>query len=117
MRRVGDRQFLHAWQVIRADTQPGPEATTWRIGDVLCRRYRHSLMTPDHSIIAEVYHVERPTARSGWHLMITAETWWDSNRTVLRTQIWASHVGGSKDNAMAWVLGEAAARDRPLPAS
>lgn len=117
MRRIGDRQFLLAWQVIRAATQPGPEATAWPIGEAFCRRYRHSLMTPDYSVVLDVCHIEQSGVRGGWRMMVTAETWWDDRRDVLRAQLWASHTAGSKDRALAWMLAEAASRERSREAS
>ena len=112
MRRIGDRQFLFAWQVIRAATQPGPEATVWHIGEALCRRYRHSLTTPDHRVVLDVCHIEQSGVRGGWRVMVTSETWWDDRRGVLRTQLWASHTAGSRDRALAWMAAEAASREK-----
>jgi hypothetical protein len=31
MSRIGDRRFLHNWQMIKAATQPDPQATSWRV--------------------------------------------------------------------------------------
>jgi hypothetical protein len=42
VKRIGDRSFLYAWQLIRAATQPNSEAMRWRIGDVHCHRYRRN---------------------------------------------------------------------------
>jgi len=74
MRRIGDRQFLLAWQMTRAAAQPGPEATAWPIGEAFCRRYRHSLTTPDHSVVLDVCHIEQSGRRRSVtaHLMRTA---------------------------------------------
>ncbi|WP_287786410.1 hypothetical protein [Acidiphilium sp.] len=38
--RIGDHLFLHAWQTLRAASQPGPEASRWRVGAVTWRRTR-----------------------------------------------------------------------------
>ena len=108
MHRIGDRQFLHAWQRIRAATQPDPEAMTWTIREVSCRRHRHSLMGPDHRIILDVCHLESLGRGTGWHVVVATEHWWDSSRELIRDQLWASHVSGSRDDAMAWFLENAA---------
>ena len=112
MKRIGDRQYLQAWQVIRATTQPDSEATTWKIGDVTCRRHRYSLTSPQHTVVLEVCHVEYVAVRGSWHVMVTLETWWDSRHVVIRSQLWASHLSGSKEHALAWMHREAANRQR-----
>ncbi|MGA3399935.1 MAG: hypothetical protein ABSC95_12010 [Acetobacteraceae bacterium] len=112
MHRIGDRQFLHAWQRIRAGTQPDPEAMTWRIGDVMCRRHRHSLMGPDHRIVLDICHLEPTGNGANWQVMVTAEHWWDRSRTVIRSQLWASHLSGSRERALAWFFDTAATLDR-----
>jgi nucleotide-binding universal stress UspA family protein len=98
LRRIGDRQFLYAWQLIRADTLPDPEAMRWRIGDVQCHRYRYSHMAPEHSITLDVCHLQQSGADTGWHVMVAAETWWDDRRTVVRTNcghhMWRGPVSG-----------------------
>jgi hypothetical protein len=111
VKRIGDRQFLCAWQLIRAATQPDPEAMRWRIGDVHCHRYRYSHMAPEHSITLDVCHLQQTGADTGWHVMVAAETWWDDRRTVVRTNLWASHVAGSRERALAWFLDHAATID------
>jgi hypothetical protein len=111
MQRIGDRNFLFAWQTIRAASQPGPEATIWHIGDATCRRDRHSITTPDHHIVLEICHIEQATTKGPWHFMVTSETWWDSHQRVLRSQLWAAYVGGSKEQAVAWLKREAATKD------
>lgn len=111
MRRVGDRQFLLTWQVLRAASQPNAEATSWRIGVVLCRRYRHSLITPDHSIVADVCHVGEAARPDGWHLIVTSENWWDSCGNVVRSQQWAVQAAGSRDAVMDWIAQEASNLD------
>jgi hypothetical protein len=113
MRRIGDRQFLLAWQVIRAATQPDVESTSWRIGDVLCRRYRHSASTPDHSVVGDICHVECRAGLGGWHLVVSVENMWDGRRNIVRSQLWASHITGSKENALAWMHRESVARESP----
>jgi hypothetical protein len=112
MRRIGDRQFLHAWQRIRAETQPDPEAMTWRIGEVACRRYRHSLMGPDHRVTLDICHLEVAGAGARWHVMVTAEHWWDNRRAIIRSQLWASHLSGSREHALTWFVDTAATMDR-----
>lgn len=108
MQRIGDRDFLFAWQIIRAASQPTPEATMWHIGDVTCRRDRHSITTPDHHIVLDICHIEQATPKCRWHVIVTGETWWDSHQRVLRSQLWAAYVSGSKEQALAWLKREAA---------
>jgi len=115
LRRIGDRQFLQGWQVIRAATQPDIDTMAWNIGDVACRRYRHSLIAPDHGVTLDVCQLSHPDPRNGWRIMVVNETWWDANRKVVRTHLWASHLGGSRDRAMAWFMAMATAHDRSGP--
>jgi hypothetical protein len=112
MQRIGDRQFLHAWRRIRAETQPDPEAMTWRIGEVLCRRHRHSLMGPDHRVILDICHLQMAGKGAIWEVIVATEHWWDSRRAVIRDQLWASHLTGSRERALAWFIDTAASLDR-----
>jgi hypothetical protein len=112
MKRIGDREFLFAWQRIRAESQPDPEAMAWRIGDVACRRYRHSFMAPDHRVILDIFHVEQSGGTIHWHVIVAAEDWWDSRHAVIRNQLWASHLSGSRERILAWFSDRAAALDR-----
>jgi hypothetical protein len=109
MHRIGDRKFLHAWQRIRTASQPDPDAMIWKIGDVVCRRHRHSLMCPDHRIIVDVCHLEHGGGGAYWHVIVTAEHWWDNRRAPIRDQLWASHLAGSREHALSWFLEKAAA--------
>jgi hypothetical protein len=103
--------ILLAWQVIRAATQPDIESTSWRIGDVLCRRHRHRASTPDHSLVGDICHIECRGGLGGWHLVVSVGNMWDSQRNIVRSQLWASHITGWKENALAWMHREAAARE------
>ena len=62
--------------------------------------------------VLEICHIESSTMKSRWHLMVAGETWWDSHQRVLRSQLWASHVSGSKDQALAWTKREGESRER-----
>lgn len=116
MKRIGDRGFLHAWQTIRAATQPGPEANFWHVGDVTWHRHRLSHSCPDFAVVDDVHRLDHEGRGGRWSLLVTMETWWDSARHVIRSQVWAVHLGGSKPLIQSWVAQEAAAlmqRQRP----
>ncbi len=34
--------------------------------------------------------------------MVVTEHWWDERRKPLRTNIWATHLSGSKERIVAW---------------
>jgi len=88
---------------------PDPDAMIWKIGDVVCRRHRNSLMCPDHRIIVDVCHLEHGGGGAYWHVIVTAEHWWDNRRAPIRDQLWASHLAGSREHALSWFLEKAAA--------
>jgi hypothetical protein len=109
LKRIGDRQFLYAWQLIRAATQPDPEAMRWRIGDVQCHRHRYSHMAPELGVTLDVCHLERTGAGVGWRVMVAAENWWDDRRTIIRANLWASLLAGSRERALDWFQNHPAA--------
>jgi hypothetical protein len=109
MSRVGDRQFLYHWQVVKAATQPHPEATTWRVGDVEWRRSRHSIRTPDHAVALDVCRMDRRKTDESWSVMIVAEAWWDERGRLVRSQLWAAHLSGERNAIAAWLERQAEA--------
>jgi hypothetical protein len=114
MNRIGDRRFLYCWQVLKAATQPDPEATTWRVGDVEWRRGRHSIRTPDYAVALDVCRLDRRRGggeRGGgeWSVMIIGESWWDEHRRLLRYQLWATHLSGDRNAITAWIEQQAEA--------
>lgn len=114
MRRIGDRQFLYAWQVIRAASQPGHEAMAWTIDDVWCRRYRHSMGCPDHNVTLDVYHVGHSEGRQGWRILICSENWWDDRMNAFRTHLWATHLAGPRERIMNWFKEASAKREKRI---
>jgi len=116
MKRIGDKGFLHAWQTIRAATQPGPEANFWHVGEVTWHRHRLSHSCPDFAVVDEVYRLDHTGKAGRWSVLVTMETWWDNTRHVIRAQVWAAHLGGSKQLIQSWMAHEAEAlmrRQRP----
>lgn len=114
MRRIGDRQFLFAWQAIRAATQPHAEAMAWDIDGVSCRRHRHSLGCPDHLLSVDAYHVGRFEGRGRWRVLICTENWWDETRKAIRHQAWATLLYGSRQDVMGWFKDSAKRHERPV---
>lgn len=106
MNRIGDRRFLEDWQSLRAASQPAPEATMWRIGQVTWQRHRTSLLNPGFSMVQEVYQLEHSGTGAHWCVLVVSETWWGPGKRVLRSQLWASHVSGSKLAAQQWLRDE-----------
>lgn len=109
MSRIGDRRFLHGWQMIKAATQPDPQATSWRVGDVEWRRSRHSITTPDHATALDVHRLDLRRGSGSWSVMVVAESWWDDRRTLIRSQVWAIHLSGDRDAITRWIEEQAAA--------
>jgi hypothetical protein len=107
MTRIGDRRFLHAWQTLRTASQPGPEATSWRLADVTWRRNRLSHSCVDFTVVQEVYHLDHSGTGARWSLLVVIETWWDPARRVIRSQVWAAHMSGSKLAIQEWVRKQA----------
>ena len=70
-------------------------------------------MGPDHRIILDVCHLGWVGVGARWHVVVTAEHWWDSGRELIRDQLWASHVSGNRDRVMAWFQEQAATYERP----
>jgi hypothetical protein len=109
MNRIGDRKFLQGWQMVKAATQPGPQATAWRVGDVEWRRSRHSITTPDHAAALEIHRLDRHRAGGSWSVMIVVESWWDDRQRLVRSQVWASHLSGDRNAITGWIEEQAAA--------
>jgi hypothetical protein len=107
MTRIGDRRFLHAWQTLRAASQPGLEATSWRMAEVTWRRNRLSHSCADFSVVQDAYHLDYPGPPARWGLLVVMETWWDSRRRVIRSQVWAAHMTGPKPAIQDWVRKQA----------
>jgi len=103
MMRIGDRLFLHAWQIVRAATQPGPEATNWRSGEVTWHRTRLSQSCADFSVVQDAYALEHRGPGVRWGLLVVLETWWDPGHRVIRSQVWATHLSGSKTALQEWI--------------
>jgi hypothetical protein len=112
MMRIGDRRFLHAWQTLRAASQPGPEASSWRVGAVTWRRTRLSQSCADFSVVQDAYALEHPGPGVHWGLLVVMETWWDSKHRVIRSQVWATHLSGSKTALQDWIRSEAERAER-----
>ena len=106
MKRIGDRDFLYAWQVIRAAHEPNPETMGWTLDGAVCRRARFSHASADFSAIHDVHHVAR-AARGSWSFMVVNETWWDSGHRVIRAQLWATPVHGATGAIQDWVARQA----------
>ena len=107
MMRIGDRLFLHAWQTLRAASQPGPEASSWRVGTVTWRRTRLSQSCADFSVVQDAYALEHPGPGARWGLLVVMETWWDPGHRIIRSQVWATHLSGSKMALQDWIRTEA----------
>ncbi len=114
MKRIGDRSFMFAWQSIKAATQPSPEATSWQVDDVRWRRHRYSHTAPDHTVTIEVYRLDRHQGRAPWSLMIVYEHWWDEHHKPLRSNLWATHLAGSRSGVEEWITGRAKTLERAL---
>jgi hypothetical protein len=50
----------------------------------------------------DVCHLQRTDTIGGWTVMVAAENWWDDRRTVIRSNLWATHLAGSREHALAW---------------
>lgn len=111
MSRIGDRDFLHAWQIIRAATQPGPEAMAWQVAGAQWRRHRSSLAAPDHALAIEVHRLDHTDFDEPWSLMVVAEHWWDERRNPLRNHVWATYLSGSRQHIVEWIERQAAELD------
>ena len=111
MQRIGDRNFLFAWQAIRAASQPGPECMAWQVGTVSCRRSRHSLAQADYTVVLDVVLVSSPAAEGTWSVMVTTENWWDNRHRPVRSQVWASHLGGPREAVLSWFRIQAASKE------
>ena len=112
MKRIGDRSFLLGWQTIRAATQPGPEASAWRVGDVAWHRHRLSHSCPDFAVVADTHRLDQSARNGSWSLLVVVETWWDSSRHVIRSQVWATPLSGSGQHIQNWVKQQAEIADR-----
>ncbi len=108
MSRIGGRRFLFAWQMLKAASQPGPEATTWRVGDVEWRRSRQSVTTPDYAVTLDIHRLNRRGVGS-WSVLVVTESWWDDRQTLIRSQLWATHLSGDRDTITGWLDEQAAA--------
>ncbi len=114
MKRIGDRNFLYAWQTIRAAQEPGPETMGWTLDGAVCRRTRFSHASADFSVVHDIHHVAR-VAPDGWIFMVVSETWWDNRHHVIRSQHWATPIHGATTAIQDWVGKQAAKlRDRPV---
>lgn len=109
MSRIGDRDFLHRWQIIRAATQPGPEEMAWQVADVRWDRYRSSLAAPAYALVIEVHRLQNLTSHEPWSLMVVAEHWWDEHRKALRSHLWATQLSGSRQRIVEWIACQASA--------
>ena len=109
MNRIGDRKFLQGWHIVKAASQPGPQATSWRVCDVEWRRSRHSITTPDHATALDVHRLDRRRTGGAWSVMIVVESWWDERQRLVRSQEWASHLSGDRDAITRWIDEQAAA--------
>ena len=109
MSRIGDRRFLYAWQMLKAATQPGPQATVWRVGDVEWRRNRTSITTPDYVVSLDVHRLDCRRGAHSWAVMVVAESWWDERQTLIRSQLWATHLSGDREAITRWMDEQAAA--------
>ncbi|HVV92533.1 MAG TPA: hypothetical protein VHD15_03835 [Hyphomicrobiales bacterium] len=116
MARIGDHAFLFAWQMIRAATQPDPEATRWSVGAVEWQRHRYSLAAPDHAAVVEVHRLDSRPAGERWSIMVVSEHWWDEKHQPLRKQLWTTHVSGSRARILEWIRQEGRAIEAKRPA-
>jgi hypothetical protein len=114
MIRIGDRLFLHAWQALRAATQPGPEATSWQTGAVTWHRTRLSHACAEFSAVHDAYSLVHSGPGARWHLLVVMETWWDAGHRIVRSQVWATHMSGSKTALQDWIRSEAARLERNI---
>ncbi len=105
--RIGDRRFLFAWQAIRTASQPGPEATTWRVAGVRWSRHRCTHANPDHTFTVEVHRLNQEEAHNRWSVMVVTEHWWDDRHNPLRTHVWATYLFGSKERIAEWFATQA----------
>lgn len=112
MIRIGDRLFLQAWHTLRAATQPGPEATSWQAGGVRWHRTRLSHACAEFSTMHDAYSLVHAGPGARWHLLVVMETWWDSGHRIVRSQVWATHMSGSKAALQDWIRSEAARLER-----
>lgn len=109
MSRIGDRRFMHAWQTIRAATQPGPEASHWEVAGVQWQRHRYSHSTPDHTMVVEVHRLDHGAGHEHWSIMVVIEHWWDDRRKLLRDQTWVALLSGSRADVTEWIASQAKA--------
>lgn len=107
MSRIGDRKFLHGWQMIKTATQPDHLATNWRVGEVEWRRCRHSITTPDHATALDIHRLDH-SART-WSVMVVSKSWWNERRLLIRSQLWATHLSGDRGAITSWIDEQAAA--------
>jgi hypothetical protein len=112
MSRIGGRRFLYAWQMLKAASQPGPQATAWRVGDVEWRRSRHSITTPDYVTTLDIHRLDYHHGGTSWSVMVVAESWWDERQTLIRSQVWATHLAGDRNAISRWMDGQATALPR-----
>lgn len=112
MSRIGDRDFLYAWQTIRAATQPDAEATTWQVAGVRWCRHRYSQAAPDHALAIEVHRLDCTDSREMWSIMVVAEHWWDEQHKPLRNHLWATQISGSRQRIAEWIENQARALDK-----
>lgn len=112
MIRIGDRNFLFAWQMIRAATQPDAEATVWRVAGVRWCRHRYSHATPDHAVTIEVHRLDHDGSKNTWSVMVVSEHWWDERHKLLRNNLWATHLSGSRSSVGEWFDRQAREYDR-----
>ena len=103
MTRIGDRAFMHAWQIIRAATQPSPEATEWEVAGVRWRRYRLSHAAPAYAATMDVHRLDHGKGREAWSVLVVIEHWWDERHRLLRDQSWAVHVCGPRPQIAEWI--------------
>ncbi len=60
----------------------------------------------------EVHRLDHGEGKNTWSVMVVAEHWWDEQHKLLRNNLWATHLSGSRLSVSEWFDRQADIFDR-----
>lgn len=108
VKAVRSKGFLDLWRAVYLKTNPGPERSRWRIGEVEWTRQTHSFRGRDYSLWLEIHRLRRDAGTNrGWSVLVVAERWWEEGRTdAFRTVEWRRVLSGKDSDVVSWLTKE-----------
>ena len=100
--------FFRLFDLLLSLSNPGLKRSRWTHDGVEFERERHSVMTPKHGLVIEIFTLRRP-GRRPWSLMVTKEYWWAGEESkALKNLRWARPTSGQRGDILSWLRAQEA---------